>query len=382
MRTMTSSCFRLLLGATALACASAADAQQRDPRLGSWVEQRGQGSVGLRTSYEDLGDGRIRILLSGLMVDARCDGESYPFVGRNGQAAGPLYACRITGPRTVEYTYTQPGREPWSTSTGVETLSADGQTLLHEGVRLDANGAYVEDRNITFLRQAATPVSATQARWTPAAEAPAGVLAHALEGQRHDRFIELAQQGGINLVFFGTTEAEMWWWPDRGRSVWDREFGSLGAANFGSQGTHLESLVWRMQNGELDGFDARLIVLQAGLQSGANRTPEGMTAGYEAVLNEIRLRQPRARVLLFAPLPRDGNLETWRQRAQEMEAEHAGLVDGETVYYTDIGDRFFDESGWFKAETWSVDPANRGTQTGAFEIWAEAMQPWIDRFLR
>jgi hypothetical protein len=226
----------------------------------------------------------------------------------------------------------------------------------------------------------AARVAAPEPLWTPSSEAPAGILAHALEGERHDFFIELAQQGGIELVFFGTTEAEMWWWPDRGRSVWDREFGSLDAANFGSQGTHLESLVWRMQNGELDGFDARLIVLQAGLLASADRTPEGMFAGYEDVLDEIRLRQPQAKVLLFAPLPRGGSLDAWRQRAAEMEAQHAGLVDDETVFYTDIGDRFFNGDS-FNGATWSVDLANRGTQTSAYEIWAEAMQPWIERFM-
>ena len=53
----------------------------------------------------------------------------------------------------------------------------------------------------------------------------------------------------------------MWSWPDtplggvdRGKRVWDQAFGSLKAANFGSGGTHFESLLWRMQNGKLDGF--------------------------------------------------------------------------------------------------------------------------------
>lgn len=223
---------------------------------------------------------------------------------------------------------------------------------------------------------------APESRWTPSSEAPSGILAHNLEAQRHDFFIELARQGDIELVFFGTTEAEMWWWPDRGRGVWDREFGSLDAANFGSQGTHLESLLWRMRNGELDGFEARLIVLQAGLLATSNRTPEGMIAGYRDVLDEIHLRQPQAKVLLFAPLPRGGNVEGWRQQAEERQARFAELVDDETVFYTDIGERFFNEDGSFKRETWGLDVANRGNQTGGYEIWAVAMRPWIDRFVR
>src|SRR5689334_8007976 len=100
--------------------------------------------------------------------------------------------------------------------------------------------------------------------WTPSAQAPAGTLTHALEAQRHDHFIEIAQKGDIDLVFFGTTSAEMWSWKDRGGSVWDREFSSLKAANFGSQGSQFTSLQWRMQNGELDGYQAKLFVLNFG----------------------------------------------------------------------------------------------------------------------
>src|SRR5262245_60990836 len=99
---------------------------------------------------------------------------------------------------------------------------------------------------------------AASAQWTPSAQAPAGTLTHALEAQRHDHFIELAQKGDIDVVFFGTTSAEMWSWRDRGRSVWDRELAPLKAANFGSQGSQFKSLLWRMRNGELDGYHAKL----------------------------------------------------------------------------------------------------------------------------
>jgi hypothetical protein len=236
-----------------------------------------------------------------------------------------------------------------------------------------------------LAQQPAGPTAAAAApatRWTPAAEAPAGTLSHALEGQRHDSFIELAQQGDIELVFFGTTEAEMWWWPDRGREVWDREFGSLKAANFGSQGTRPASLLWRMRNGELDGFRAKLIVLQAGGASLPASNSAEIVAGYSALIDEIRLRQPRAKILLFAPLPRSGPLPSWQPQAEARQALFAELVDDETVFYTDIGERFFDANGVFMSTTWGLPANNRGTQAAAYEIWAEALQPWLDRFVR
>ena len=77
-----------------------------------------------------------------------------------------------------------------------------------------------------------------QAVWTPASDAPKGLLT-ALEGERHDGFIAKARAGDIDIVFFGSTETEMWLWQDRGRKVWDQKFESRKAADFGSQSTEI-----------------------------------------------------------------------------------------------------------------------------------------------
>ena len=233
---------------------------------------------------------------------------------------------------------------------------------------------------VTPPRVAPVPV------WTPTANAPEGLLTPR-EGERHDRFIDRARAGDIDLVFFGTTSTEMWSWADRGRSVWDQRFGSREAANFGSQGTRFESLLWRMQNGELDGYEAKLVVLQdSGTGDQAipgNRLAEFVT-GYAAVIAEIRARQPQAKILLFAAFPR-GRLqrEEWREIAESTAAAHAELVDDEIVFYVDIGERFFRPDGSFNSEMWGMPGrAGVGIQTPAFEVWAEELQPWLDRFVR
>lgn len=226
-----------------------------------------------------------------------------------------------------------------------------------------------------------------EAVWTPSVDAPEGTLSHDLEAQRHDRFIERAQLGDIDLVFFGTTEAEMWSWPDRGRSVWDEAFGSLNAANFGSQGTNFRSLLWRMQNGELDGYQAKLVVLHTWGAAMTDDQRDEVAAGYATIIAEIRSRQPQARVLLSAAFPRgQDRLESWRQRSEAHAEAFADLVDDETVFYTDIGERFFLADGSHNQEMWRFaplsGPVNVGTQLAAFEVWAEELEPWLDRFVR
>jgi beta-lactamase regulating signal transducer with metallopeptidase domain len=228
--------------------------------------------------------------------------------------------------------------------------------------------------------------------WTPSADAPEHTLSHKLEEQRHDFFIKLAQKGDIDIVFFGTTDTEMWWWPDRGRKVWDRTFESLKAANFGSQGTQPRSLLWRMQNGELDGYQAKLVVLYvafcfAGSNSSAVDRFDAIVPNCTPIVAEVRARQPQAKILLVAPFPRgQQGRDDWRQLAKQIAAAFAPLVDERTVFYTDIGERFFRADGTHNQELWRYPPisglSNVGIQPAAFELWAEQIQPWLDRFVR
>ena len=209
-----------------------------------------------------------------------------------------------------------------------------------------------------------------QAVWTPTSEAPKGLLT-ALEGERHDRFITRARAGDIDIVFFGSTETEMWLWQDRGRKVWDQKFESRKAADFGSQGTRFDSLMWRMRNGELNGYQAKLVVLQA--QIGV----DDYAAKYAAIISEIRARQPQAKVLLFGVFPRS-QTHTAASRAN---AALATLKDDQTVFFIEISDRFFHPDGSFNTEMWNSGP-DVGMQTRAFEVWAEVLQPFLDRFVR
>jgi beta-lactamase regulating signal transducer with metallopeptidase domain len=245
-----------------------------------------------------------------------------------------------------------------------------------------------------------TEVARPQAVWTASADAPEGTLSHDLEKQRHDFFISLAKKGDIDMVFFGTTETEQWWWPNRGRAVWDKAFGSLKAANFGSQGTSPKSLPWRMRNGELDGYAAKLVVWQTWPPHqhvvGADGRADAV-ATYAPIIAEIRARQPQAKILLMPPVPRglpsqrapslaaadESELDEWRQTAAEYAAALAPLVDNETVFYAEIGERFYRPDGSYNRAMWGMPgAAGVGMQPAAFEVWADELQPWVDRFVR
>jgi hypothetical protein len=256
------------------------------------------------------------------------------------------------------------------------------------------------ERRVT---QIATPQP--KAVWTPASGAPKNLLS-ALQGRHHDLFIDRARAGNIDLVFFGTTDTAMWSWPDstsggvdRGKRVWDQAFGSLKAENFGSGGTQSEGLLWRMQNGELDGYQAKLVVLHGvgvtGISGGqpignigdlpiGDRQAE-FVAGYARLIAEIRARQPQAKILILPPFPR-GRLrrEEWRMVADANAVAYRRLTDDSTVFYANFGDRFFLPDGSHNQKMWNISGPvpNAGIHEPGFKAWAEELQPWLDRFVR
>jgi beta-glucosidase len=231
-----------------------------------------------------------------------------------------------------------------------------------------------------YTALAQQPAAPPKAVWTPTSDAPKDLLT-ALEGERHDRFIARAQKGDIDIVFFGSADTEMWLWQDRGRSVWERTFGSLKAADFGTQGTRFDSLLWRMRNGELDGYRAKLVVLQGqGDDDTAVRDGkfDDYVANYAAIIAEVRSRQPQAKILLFGFFPRSEI-----HAGRKANAALGKLANNETVFFIDIGDRFFRPDGSHNDDMWLMSgPPNAGIQTPAFEVWADALQPWLDRFVR
>jgi hypothetical protein len=250
-------------------------------------------------------------------------------------------------------------------------------------VRLLACGGLLGVLSVALLKAQPQAPATTPAVWTPASSAPAGLLTP-LERERHDRFIDRAKAGGIDIVFFGSTETEMWLWQDRGRSQWERAFGPLRAADFGSQGTRFASLLWRMQNGELNGYQAKLVVLQA---QGVGFAGDAATRGngfedyvskYAAIIAEIRARQPEAKILFFGVFPR---YQTHAAPTRE-NAVLSKLGNNESVFFIDIRDRFFRPDGSFDTRLWNYEGLNVGMQSRAFEVWAEALQPWLECFVR
>src|SRR5262245_15425740 len=133
--------------------------------------------------------------------------------------------------------------------------------------------------------------------------APATVpLENPRTATRHQGFLEIAKAGNIDLLFVGDSITDLW--RSRGLEVWNKSFAPLKAANFGIGGDTTQGVLWRMQNGELEGFKAKLIVLMLGTNN-INRNPNADIAeGDRLIVDEFKKRQPQAKILILGIFPR------------------------------------------------------------------------------
>jgi lysophospholipase L1-like esterase len=203
--------------------------------------------------------------------------------------------------------------------------------------------------------------------------------------KRHEGFVAQAKQGGIDVLFMGDSITDNW--RSRGSNVWNQYYAPMHAANFGIGGDRTQHVLWRMDNGELDGIHPKVVLLMIGTNNtGKERdkktprnTPAQVIEGVTAVVNDIRTRLPDSKILLLAIFPRgDGGPE---QQAQinEINPAIARLDDGKMVKFLDIGAKFLDADGTLPT---SIMPDLLHPNAQGYQIWADAMNPTLEAMLK
>src|SRR5689334_9616611 len=81
--------------------------------------------------------------------------------------------------------------------------------------------------------------------------------------RRHDKFVEIAKRGGVDVLFLGDSITDAWGGEGHGKSegskIFEEEFVPLKAANFGIGGDRTQHVLWRLQNGELDDIQPKVV---------------------------------------------------------------------------------------------------------------------------
>jgi lysophospholipase L1-like esterase len=188
---------------------------------------------------------------------------------------------------------------------------------------------------------------------------------------QHDGYVARARQGGVDVLFLGDSITE--YFTTRGKDVWDRAIAPLGSvADFGVSGDRTQFVLWRAQNGELDGTNARVVVLMAGTNNLASATPENVARGVAAIVGTVRAKLPNAIIVLNALLPRGTPDDPLRTKAAAVNALIAPLADGTRVRWLDAGPGFLGADGTIAG---ALMPDGLHPSAAGYDVWATALRP-------
>ena len=94
----------------------------------------------------------------------------------------------------------------------------------------------------------------------------------------HRQLVEKAKKGGIDVYFVGNSIVRRWGASDPQYAPllanWNKNFFGWNAGNFGWGADRTQNILWRIENGELDSVNPRVVVLLAG----TNNIASGATA--------------------------------------------------------------------------------------------------------
>jgi lysophospholipase L1-like esterase len=196
----------------------------------------------------------------------------------------------------------------------------------------------------------------------------------------HASFLARGKAGPIGVLFLGDSITEGW---GKAPDVWKQHYGACDPANFGIGGDRTEHVLWRIDNGELDGIHPKVLVLMIGTNN-IGDTAAHIERADEKIVAEIHQKLPDTKLLLLGIFPRGANpadpkVAVMRDKIKAVNAGLAKLEDGKQTRYLDIGDKFLAPDGKL---TKDIMPDALHPNVKGYTIWADAMQPLLDEMLK
>jgi lysophospholipase L1-like esterase len=194
--------------------------------------------------------------------------------------------------------------------------------------------------------------------------------------KRHQKFLERARQGNVDLLFLGDSITEQW----RDNAVWKQYYAPLNAANFGISGDAIENVLWRVGEGELDPklIKPKVIVLLIGTNNVGGDSTRDIVEGLKNLVKVIREKAPDSKLLLLGIFPCQQKRNKWRRQIEDINAQIAKLDDGKMVRFLDLSAKFVEPDGSISKE---IMPDHMHPGLKGYRLWAEGMEPLLAEML-
>ena len=200
----------------------------------------------------------------------------------------------------------------------------------------------------------------------------------------HEQLVEKARRGKIDVYFVGDSITRRWGATDYPNFLanWKQNFHGWNAANFGWGADTIQNILWRLENGELDDLNPKIIIILAGANNvgrnpGDDAKVADITKGIKALVDLCRKKAPSATIILTAIFPRNDSMAVI-PTINRINENIANFADGKTVRFLNINGKLADKDGaLFEGVTVDkLHPSLRG-----YQIWADALKPILTELL-
>lgn len=171
-------------------------------------------------------------------------------------------------------------------------------------------------------------------------------------------------QHQADVVLLGDSITEKWAGPEMSSSMYGL---ADKVMNLGNSGDMTENLLWRLENGELEGYTTKIFNLLIGTNNTQEKnpldSPENIAAGVRKVIDLVLEKHPESKITLVPILP-FGHVSKpdWGRMLdatnQAANAIIRTFADNQRVFLVDIDNsKFYNQDGTFNAQMYVGDEA-------------------------
>ena len=199
----------------------------------------------------------------------------------------------------------------------------------------------------------------------------------------HEQLLEKAKKGGIDVYFEGDSITRRWGTSDAAYAKylanWNSNFFGWNAGNFGWGADQLQNIIWRLENGELDGVNPKVIVFLGGINNINARMSDEQIAGVERGIKKIldicQEKAPNATIILTAVFPGKSASAT----IYRIDADIAKFADGKKIRFLNVNDKLADENG--QPHPGMLNSDGLHPDTPGYQVWADGLKPILTELL-
>ena len=190
--------------------------------------------------------------------------------------------------------------------------------------------------------------------------------------ERHEAMNAKAKAGGIDLIYIGDSIVQFF--ETKGLDVWNRYYASRKALNLGISGDRTQHVLWRLDNGNLDGISPKLAIVMIGQNNGGHNSAEEIAEGVKAVVERIRTKLPQTQILLLGVFQRREKPTPEREVLAKANEMISMLADRKTIHFMDINPLFVQADGSIPVD---LMPDFEHPSAKGYQAWAEAIEPKV-----